>query len=130
MPSNRKEFSEIKGKIEVYCVFPCTFMLKRNLIKIFSIWFGNAAVDKLNNRGKWFALEVLNLENKISALEDNIKKLEILPNPELKTKIDVGSEALSKLLTAAPNPSDGDNLFRKSFRIYCFKDKCVKQNAK
>ena len=63
-----------------------------------------------------------NLENKISALEDNIKKLEILPNPELKTKIDVGSEALSKLLTAAPNPSDGDNLFRKSFRIYCFKD--------
>ena len=64
----------------------------------------------------------IKLDEKLSAIEENIKKVEILPNPELKTEIDVGNAALAELLSSPAKTKDEDNLFRQSFRIYCLRD--------
>ena len=73
----------------------------------------NATIKELTNQ---------KIDEKISAIEENIKKIEILPNPELKSEINVEDSSLADLLISPP-PTDGsEDLFRKSFRIYCLND--------
>jgi hypothetical protein len=78
--------------------------------------------ERKNVREKEKELSQKKLDDKISAIEENIKKIEILPNPELKTEIDVGNAALAELLSSPAKTGDKDNLFRQSFRIYCLRD--------
>jgi hypothetical protein len=74
-----------------------------------------------NNKTK--ELNEKQVDEQISAIEGNIEKLEILPNPELKEELDVSDESLANLLTEADvNNTNTDSSFRKSFRIYCFRD--------
>lgn len=78
--------------------------------------------EKRAVRDKQKELVQKKLDDRVSAIEENIKKIEILPNPELKTEIDVGNSALSELLSSPSKTGDKDNMFRQSFRIYCLRD--------
>ena len=81
--------------------------------------------NRKDNKKKNDAIKELTeqkIDEKISAIEENIKKIEILPNPELKSEINVEDSSLADLLVNPP-PTDGsEDLFRKSFRIYCLND--------
>ena len=62
------------------------------------------------------------VDEQLSALEDNIKKIEILPNPEVITEIDVGSASLQQIIQTPSDAPDSEDVFNKSFRIYTYDD--------
>jgi len=79
-------------------------------------------IDKNNKKKAEKELTNQKIDEKISAIEENIKKIEILPNPELKSEINVEDKSLAELLISPPTTDGSEDLFRKSFRIYCLND--------
>ena len=75
--------------------------------------------ENINNAKK---LNQAVVDEQLSALEDNIKKIEILPNPEVITEIDVGNESLQKIINKPSDAPDSEDVFNKSFRIYTYDD--------
>tara|TARA_Y100000389_G_scaffold78013_1_gene74800 strand:+ start:6376 stop:9024 length:2649 start_codon:yes stop_codon:yes gene_type:complete len=99
--------------------------IKSERSRIGSLQYQNRKANNIDETKKENAEKELNnqkIDEKISAIEENLKKIEILPNPELKTEINVEDASLSDLLSKPPPTDNSEDLFRKSFRIYCFND--------